>query len=58
MGVGKGGESMRAAVAGARRDGERRRDYALAVPRSWTITMSVLVLCLVASMVIALIKLL
>jgi hypothetical protein len=49
---------MRAAVAGARRGGERRRDYPLAVPRSWTITMSVLVLCLVASMVIALIKLL
>jgi hypothetical protein len=27
------------------------------VPRSWTITMTILVICLVASMVIALVKL-
>jgi hypothetical protein len=30
----------------------------MAVPRSWTITMTILALCLLASMVIALVKLL
>jgi hypothetical protein len=29
----------------------------MAVPRSWTITMAVLVVCLLASMVIAIVKL-
>jgi hypothetical protein len=38
--------------------GKRVPGYPVAVPRSWRITMTILVLGLVASMVIALVKLL